>query len=437
MQTMNNPNEFESLSLRSSSALNISELSEHKKEVRQVVRQNDSSIVFMVEEPNKQYLESMIKKVRINDCGRNVSKRWYVDYISINPNTGKPVRKRAYGYINKEKDPDKRYELLLQLKYEIEAEITSAIIGDKIDNDAALTPTNSMKYFIQAFLKAKKKVLRKNSTRTYQTTMRELQKFLSKKNLLLKHPALVKRDTINEFKYHYENKVGNRTINNQLNTVRTLFNFIMDEYDNVLIKNPCKGVPKLNSRSEKNVAYTTEQLTKIGAYLREHDPYLHHFIMFIGMGFLRPGDILNLKVKDIDFTQNTITVSAGNTKTARRMNKKMLSAFSDYIKAIGLQNADPEFYVFGNKCKPGPKKCHDLFFRRRFRKVKVKFNLSRLHTLYGFRHTFISNLLDNKANAHEIMKYTGHEDMKAFQAYARSVLDKPAEDLSSFITLNF
>jgi hypothetical protein len=35
------------------------------------------------------------------------------------------------------------------------------------------------------------------------------------------------------------------------------------------------------------------------------------------------------------------------------------------------------------------------------------------------------------------MKYTGHTTFAAFEKYARSILNKPAEDLSSKININF
>lgn len=427
--------EFESLSLRKIEPEN-KQVKAIKKEVRQKCAKHVSSVVFMVEEPNEQQLENMIKRIRINDCGRNVDKRWYVDYIAINKETGKQERKRAYGYINKEKDPDKRYELLLALKLEVESEVINAVFNGP-DEEISGVPAYSNVWFCQRFLKLKKQSLKHNSTQTYKTVFKVWLGFLSTKNLHKKHASLIRKETLNEFKYYYSKKVCNRTVNNTLNCIRTLYNFIIDEFDNVIIKNPVRGVSKLPSRSENNVAYTTEQTRKIGEYLKKNDKYTYQFIKFIGEGFLRPADIRELKVKDIDFVRNTITIQAGNTKTSRRMNKKMLQCFSDYLKTLNIDQYNPEYFVFGRNGVPGPKKCSHLFFRRRFRKVKKKFGLTRAHTLYGFRHTFVSNLLDNGAKPHEIMKYTGHSDMKAFQCYAQSVLNKPAEDLTGFITINF
>ena len=86
--------------------------------------------------------------------------------------------------------------------------------------------------------------------------------------------------------------------------------------------------------------------------------------------------------------------------------------------------------VFGKNGIPGPVNVGENFFRKRFKKVKKLFGLSRKHTLYGFRHTSVSQLLEAGNLWTDVMKLTGHTQMESFQKYASSVMSSSAKDLS-------
>lgn len=398
--------------------------------VRQVFTDND----FMVEELKIKVMKTLLNRIKINDCGRNIRSRWYVDYSLYNPDEKKYVRKRAYGFINKEKDPDKRLELLLNLEKEIKLQVSQ---GFKDSNPYynKSKAVQSISFYLREYLKEKRISLRKTSFKTISTTPNYFYKFLQKKSWLDKQPALITKNIIKEFKNELMVNLKNRTINNHMEFLSAFFNYIINNYDDVLFKNPCKGLDKLPSRSEKHVRYTTEMTHKISAHLSEQNIHLLNFIHFVGYGFLRPNEIINLRIGDIDWHNKTITLPAMHAKTGKRKTKKLMQVFYDHLVKMNIQNYNSSYYVFTIKGIPGRKKVYANYFGRLFRKyVKVKFNLSKLHTIYGFRHTFVSELIQNGAPIQEIMKYTGHETLDAFQSYAQGIIDMPAEDLSGYIT---
>ncbi len=398
--------------------------------VRQVFTGND----FMVEELKIKVLKTLLNRIKINDCGRNIRSRWYVDYYLYNPDEKVYVRNRAYGFINKEKDPEIRYSLLLDLEKEIREQLNKDFRESNpyYNKNKAV---QSVSFYLGEYLKEKKKTLRKTSYKTSSTTPKYFYKFLQKKNCLDKQPILISKELVKEFKGGLSGTISNRTVNNHMEYLSAFFNYMINNYDDVLFKNPCRGLDKLPSRSEKHVRYTTEQTIIITEHLQEQNVNLLNFIHFVGHGFLRPNEIMNLRICDIDWHNKTITLPAIHAKTGKRKTKKLMQVFFDHLVKMELQNYNSEFYIFTIRGVPGPKRVYDNYFGRQFRKhVKKKFNLSKLHTIYGFRHTFVSELLQNGAPHFEIMKYTGHETLEAFQVYAQDIIDLPAEDLSKFIS---
>lgn len=108
--------------------------------------------------------------------------------------------------------------------------------------------------------------------------------------------------------------------------------------------------------------------------------------------------------------------------------------FKDEFIKRKLQTYPPDHYIFSRQALPGPTRVGITFFSRRFLKVKKKYNFSKNYTIYGFRHTFISQLLRAGKSPNDIMKLTGHRSMTSFSIYSRSLLNTAPTDLSDGFT---
>lgn len=365
----------------------------------------------------------MIKSVKIKDSGS----RWYVEYREFIAESNSWKRVREYGQVNREKNLGRRRELINYLAAEVMASLSKRVKATYAKNEIAA--------YCNAYLDFKAKTLRKTSMKAYRLALDYFQKYLSEKALTNEPLHAIRKRHISEFVDWITEKVGNRSVNGHLSIVRSFFNHWIKNYDDILFKNPCDGVTKLPTASETHVAYTNSQMRQMFAYMAENDPALLLYCQFVGLGFIRCKETTGLRVGDIDFSRKTITVSAGNSKTRRRKTKPVLDYFMNKLIEAEVYKAPPSFYVFTISGKPGKKPVGINHFRKRFAKVKKKFGLRREHTIYSFRHTFVSQMLDNGAKWHEAMKYTGHDTMESFAKYARSLHVKPAEDLSRFIQI--
>ncbi len=143
-----------------------------------------------------------------------------------------------------------------------------------------------------------------------------------------------------------------------------------------------------------------------------------------------------LKVSNIDFKNSRLTLLAADSKT-KRMVKNIPKNFLKILIQKKIHKAHPEHFIFGLNEAPGPKPVNGHYFQRRFRMCKNALGFSKLHTMYGLRHTYVSQMVRNGAKWHEVMNQTGHTTLAAFQKYIRSLGAEQPKDLTEFISVKF
>lgn len=389
----------------------------------------DHDFGFEAEGPNHSTQIEMLE-FKLCDYNGDISKRWYVEFYA-------PDRKRVYGRVNVSKDPVQRKYLLIKL-----SEKLSQQYNLKKNNDPVISfpvaDKDNITFHMNAYIQAKREVLAKDSIKNITGSLVYFHEYLKRHQLTLVRPSEIKKNNISLFLQELPSHLSNRSKKNHLEFICSFFNYLINNYEDVLLKNPCHGIDKIKTKSEKNIAYSRKLANAIIAHLKEkRDFNTLNFCRFVGIGFIRPKEARMLKIGDIDFDRRTITLPAKNAKVTERTVKPLLDVFFKYLLEMNLQGYPPDYYVFTVSGVPGPKGAYQNCFQKRFKKVKDVFGLSKNHSLYGFRHSVVCDLLKSKAAWTEIMKYTGHETFDAFQEYAKSLMDEPAEDLSAGVLINF
>ncbi|OFY87824.1 MAG: hypothetical protein A3F72_02845 [Bacteroidetes bacterium RIFCSPLOWO2_12_FULL_35_15] len=369
------------------------------------------------------------KKITIHTSG----KRWYVNYYSKDI-SGKETRHRVYGRVNVEKDPEKRMLLLLELQTQV---YHSVIANEEYSEQLYTQGTNIYKTITQ-IVSEKKGYLKDSSYDSIQKHAKLFKEWLLKNNLEGKQPGEINRANIITYRnWLLEKKLSNRSVNNNIDEVRAFFNYMIKREDGMVYKNPCATIEDLPFQSETHVAYTDTEMQTIFDYLKEQDPYMLFYIKFVAFAYLRTNEVRLLQIKHIDVPGKTILLTANNNKVNNRIKKVIQNNFMDEFITRKIADYPKDFYVFSIGGKPGSKPVGEGYFSKRYQAVKKKFKLTPLHTIYGFRHTTISQLLRSGVPTYQAMKLTGHTTHAAFEKYARSIYLEPAEDVSQFYSVKF
>lgn len=201
-----------------------------------------------------------------------------------------------------------------------------------------------------------------------------------------------------------QNNISNSTLNKRLRIMKQAFKF------NKIVNEDLQNFPKLKVIDKRFNALTLEQVKKLIDYLDNSSisaqaKALFSIFLFCGV---RLTELLNIKAKNIDFTNNTILLE--HTKAYRQRyvffnedckRKYLLPYFAT------LENITNDTLFFNLK-KGGVVST----FRRA--KAKLKFATFSPHVL---RHTYATLLVSNNANISFIASTLGHSSLEMTKRY--------------------
>ena len=169
--------------------------------------------------------------------------------------------------------------------------------------------------------------------------------------------------------------------------------------------------------------------------LRKRDLAIVYTLVFCG---LRRAELLGLKIMDVDFDKDLLTVKGETSKSKITryipLNKTLVIYLCEYIDERKRQQyKTPFLFVSRNRDEALTKDGMKHWVNRISRWSGVRFHLHR------FRHTFATNLGNLNVSAVKIQKLMGHKSLKMTMTYLRSIQasemnDEIAKlDLDSFL----
>ena len=203
-------------------------------------------------------------------------------------------------------------------------------------------------------------------------------------------------------------------------TLNLVFEFALknDFVDNNKVKFVELG--KKNTVIERKI-FTKNEIKILWKNLKVENVYTILILIYTGM---RVGELLNLKVTDVDLDNKIIHIRESKTSAGVRtipIPNKILPLFTNNIL---YENK----YFFGTTNNT---KMSYISFRYRFEKALKKISLQR-HTIHDTRHTFATMLNNADANSTSIIKLIGHSD---FSTTENVYTHKDIEELRKAINL--
>ncbi|MDO1500342.1 site-specific integrase [Winogradskyella maritima] len=422
-------------------------------------------------------------KPKIYDAKGDLSKRWYLYFSYLDPETGKLKRcKNIYGKTNKYHTKEARYsilstyrrQLLKLLKegyspfednsqrvnkdkkaiemaeptptIEVENEPTEVkkIETSKKRPDGITKTTHSEKTIKEAFdfaLDLKESVVGFSTHRDYKNRAYQFMAWLEEYMPEIDYASQLDKSAINGFLNDLQLNASARNRNNHRTNLSALLQ-VMEDND-IIAHNYIKNIKPLKSIPKRNKTYSLELQEEIFTHLEEADPILLLFIKFISFNLLRPIEVCRLKVGDLNLKEKTITFKAKNSPLKTKIIPQIL-----LDDLPDLSNIKSDHFLFTPDKIGGPWEAtennrRDYFTKRFLKVVKKPFNLEKNYTMYGFRHTFITKLYKALiktstpfAAKSQLMLITGHSTMTALDKYLRSIDAELPEDYSNLLDMD-
>lgn len=367
---------------------------------------------------------------------RDLSKRWYIYYYHLKPGSSEYQFFKEYKGINRYKTKNDRLlaaRAARDARNELLAEGWSPFKEHTVEEFMEV-PNASASQSLNKILNYKQSYLKRTGFISARSRIQNFITYLESLNLASCPITIIDQETIRRYlqSLKTERNLSNRARNNHLTELNSCFQLLL-KYQYVQA-NPCQFLDKEPEHSEIHRPFSDSELAQLVEYLKANDPYLLQFCRFVCYAFLRTTEIVNLRVGDINASNNTLSIQS---KTGF-IQKPILNQLWPTLEAMEYHQYPKEYYLFSAQGKPTAAGTSRDYFSKRFTAAKRALGFSHFYTLYGLRHTFVQQLLRNGATDRQVMSLTGHRSMAAFEAYKRNLeLKEPkGADLSQFFSNN-
>ncbi|MEW7277512.1 site-specific integrase [Aquimarina sp. 2201CG1-2-11] len=221
-----------------------------------------------------------------------------------------------------------------------------------------------------------------------------------------------------------ELKNESKTHNNKIGVLSAFYSDCIKQDWISKENNPFDKIDELPTNyGTKNKPYTNEEIADMKEWILENDPYLWDIISFIYYSFLRPGELRDLKVGDIDLKENVIRVWVESSKGKRCDIVPIASGLRKIIDKMNLAEYDKDCYVFSGSKKPSTLQIGKNYMTKHFLKVKQHFGFDKDpdYTLYGFKHTAAVNWYKAEKDIRKIQKMCRHTTVTTTERYLKSL----------------
>lgn len=252
--------------------------------------------------------------------------------------------------------------------------------------------------------------------KSYQLDLTDFFRYVESKKI--NYLTITNHDVREYLKYLDSCNLKNSTISRRISTLRTFYNYLVDE--NIVENNVFHNVknPKLEKKLPNYLNYNEmeELLESIDISTTEGLEKRLLIEMFYSTG-CRVSEMINVKISDIDFTNKTIRIMGKGSK-------ERIVYFGDYASKYldnYLSKVKCDKYLFTNK--KGEKLTInevEQIVKDIMKHISIKTHVTP-HTL---RHTFATHLLNNGADIKTVQELLGHANLSTTGIYTHVSSDR-------------
>jgi integrase len=341
----------------------------------------------------------MVKATIYNHDG-DLSKRWYVDYY---------IGKERFREWIPARPHENRQERALELLQKIK---DGLIISRQADIYKRLNNV------------IEKLDLRKRTKDTYRTSVRLFAKHFEGRAL-----STVKEKDAFGFVAALRLKYADTTTKNNISHLKA-----------VLKHTECRAFDNLHStyniqESEFNYPFADYEREQLENHLKTKYPALFIFTRFIFYGFIRPAELRQLKVSDIDLNTRTIKIPASIAKTKRTAAVPIIKPLLELIINEKLTRHSGNKYLFGRGLVPSFEKSKVNEATNQHNKAckEIEIYIERKTVLYSWKHTGNIQAFLAGMDIRVIQMINRHKSIQTTEIYLRKLglfLDRTVFDFS-------
>lgn len=207
-----------------------------------------------------------------------------------------------------------------------------------------------------------------------------------------------------------------RTRNNYRTWLSSLCNWMLEKQ--YIDTNPIQNIRSLPEDDKKRAALKPADLKKLNSYLKKHNPHYLLLCQFEYYTFIRPDELSNIKIQDINLKEQKVFIASTISKNRKDgmvgLNDVLVKGMID----LGIFEYAGNHYLFGKDFKPSLKKNTPRVYRNMFNKVRAALKWPDTYQFYSLKDSGIRDL----ANAEGIVvarDQARHADISTTNKYLK------------------
>lgn len=349
----------------------------------------------------------------------HTGKNWYIDFKAYDPLEQKMKRKKyMLDSIDKVTERKKRAT-------ETIATLTNRLRSgwnpwaDTSNSRQYTKFTDVIELYHKYLLKLQKsKVFKENTILDYQKRIKVLVAYNEQRYPSIIYIYQFDRTFVSDFLDYIliDRDSSARTRNNYRTWISSFGSWL--EEKQYIESNPVAKIKALTVDGKIRSEISHKDLAKLRSYLEANNPYFLLLCQFLYYTLIRPGELCNIKLKDIHLKEQKVYIASSISKNR---NDGMVGLNDTLIKAmidLNIFSYDNECYLFGKDFKPSREKGSSRSYRNYFNKVRQELKFPDSYQLYSMKDSGIHDL----ANAEGIViarDQARHADVSTTNKYLK------------------
>ncbi len=352
----------------------------------------------------------------------HATKTWYVDFTSFDPATG-TMRRKKYHLDSIKKITDRRKraaELIEALTRQLRSGWSPWVNVD--DNRGYVLIEDALNKY-EAYLE---KLPKLKTRQSYGSKLNVLREYISLQLLPPRYVYQYTTSFVAEFLdwLYFDREVTGRTRNNYRGWCSSLAGFFMErEY---ISSNPVEKIRNVAEKEKKRQPLTAQMLRQLSSYLKEKDPLFFLACMMEYYTMIRPEELSNVRIRDIDLREQSVFIPASVSKNKRDGKVGLNDEIGRLMIELDLFRHDGDCFIFGDRMRTCHIKASGEIFRRQWLKVRRALRWGDEYQFYSLKDSGIRDL----ANAMGIViarDQARHTDISTTNKYLQG-RDLPVHD---------
>lgn len=327
----------------------------------------------------------------------HTGKNWYVDFTCFDPADGK-MRRKKYMLDSIEKVSDRRKRAA-----EIIANATARLRSGWNPWAEASTERQYTKLseVVSLYIRYIEKLtsnntLKKKTSYDYQSRMNMLLEYNSTRSIPIVYIYQFDQSYISDFLDYIllDRDSTARTRNNYRTWISAFCTWLQEK--KYIDHNPTERIKALTEGEKLRSALNASDLARLKEYLAETNRYFLLACMMEYYTFIRPDELSNIRLSDINIKEQKVYISSTISKNRRDGMVGLNDSIIKLMIELETFNNPSHCYLFGKQFKPNATKSDSRIFREYFNKVRAFLRWPSCYQFYSLKDTGIRDLANSE-----------------------------------------